>query len=357
MTKKEKIQKSNLLFFASSKENSQVIFKLYTHTKEHYKKVYKSLYKRHSGLFFLAWIFAIQKNLPKEIVEEISEYSFKKHVTQLPEKFCTRYWYNILGKIYFIQCYTLLKKHNINTLYLYDDTTIINKACIIAAQYLKIDVKIIHEGYKNNILMIDGNATRWHNSIPRNQDLYQNLNPNKTYITQKPQQAHNIVLVLLQNDLSPETILHSPWVLNQKHLVRIIGNLAKNLPQTQFIIFNAESPSTETQNLHFTTKPLKEFLPFCKCVITINNQQALEALEEQKPIITLGNCYFNIYGITQPVGSEKQLLETLQNIENIPFNTQTANGFLYCLNDVFSVKLYSVENPQSQELDAILKYN
>ena len=112
MTKKEKIQKSNLLFFASSKENSQLIFKLYTHTKEHYKKVYKPIYKRLSGLFLLAWIFAIQRNLPTEIVKEISQYSFKKHIAKLPEKFYTNYWYNILGKIYFIQCYTILKKYH-----------------------------------------------------------------------------------------------------------------------------------------------------------------------------------------------------------------------------------------------------
>ena len=337
-------------------ENSQLIFKLYTHTKEHYKKVYKPIYKRLSGLFLLAWIFAIQRNLPTEIVKEISQYSFKKHIAKLPEKFYTNYWYNILGKIYFIQCYTILKKYDINTLYIYDDISIINKACIIAAQYLKIDIKILHKGYKENIIMIDGSSTRWHNSIPRNHDLYQNLNPSKTYITQKPQQAHNIVLVLLQNDLLPETVLYSPWVLNQKHMVRIIGNVAKILPETQFIVFNASEPNTETQNFHFTTKPLREFLPFCKCVITINNQQALEALEEQKPIITLGNCFFNINSIANPVGSEKQLLETLKNIEKIPFDVQTANGFLYCLNDVFAIKFQNVENPQPEELDAILKF-
>lgn len=356
MFKKEKIQKKNILFFASSKENAQLPYKLYTHTKEHYNKVYKSFYRRLSGLFFLEWIFAIQRNLPQEVVKEISEYSFRKHVAQQPEKFYTRYLYNILGKIYFIKSYSILRKLNIDTVFLYDDTTIVNKACVLAANVLKIDVKIMHQGYKNNLLMIDGLSTRFNNSIPRNKEIYTNLTPDIHYITQKPQPKHNLVLVLLQPDLSPEMLLHSPWVINQKHLIRIVNAMAKNLPEMQFIIFNAEGQHQNTANTHFTTKPFTEFLPYCSGVVTVSNQEALAALEEQKPLINLGNCYFNIEDITHSASSETQLLKLLTNLNSLPLNFKTCNGLLYCLNNVFATQCYNTLAPTPEELDAILKY-
>jgi hypothetical protein len=44
-----------------------------------------------------------------------------------------------------------------------------------ANEDLKIEIKILYEGYREEMLFIDSNATRFRNSMPRNPDFYKNL--------------------------------------------------------------------------------------------------------------------------------------------------------------------------------------
>jgi hypothetical protein len=355
MDKKDITPKLNVLFFATSKKDSTLFFDLYEHTKGYYKHIYKPIFKRITSFFILEWLFALQRNLPKDVVNEISEYSYRKYVAQNQDGFFTRLFFNILGKMYFIKCYNILQKYNIEILYIYDDNTIINKACIIAAHNLKIDVKILHDGYKKNLIFIDENATRWNNSLPRNVSFYEEIQPSKTYIQKMEAKKENLVLVLLQDDLSPETLLYSPWVRNQKHLLRILADLSKKVPQTQFVVFNATMEYHDTPTIHFTKKPLQEFLPFCKCVITINNQKALFALEVLKPVITLGNAFFNIKGITIGVSSEEKLHTSLKNIDSFKLNTTLVNNFLYCINELYSIKCENINIATTEEKHSFVR--
>lgn len=338
-----------ITFISSSKKSSNLLYSIYRYAHEQYKSQYKAKFKRFTHFFLLEILFAIQKNLPKEIVQEISEYSYRKYVAKKPEYFFTRYLFNILGKCYFIKAYTFLKNSNTDVLYIFDDTSIINKATIFAAKILKLEIKILHQGYRNNTIFIDSNATRWNNSIPRNVEFYYQIKAQKIHITEENNHTDDIVLVLMQDDFSPETLLYSPLFVNQKQFLATIKEVAKEMPKTKFIIFNNNSEEQDTKNLLFTKKTFQEFLPFCKCVITINNQEALFALEELKPIITIGNAYFNIEGIAVSVASTSKLITTLQNIHQFQIDKLLINNFLYCVNDLYAIQCSNVENPTIQD--------
>lgn len=205
MFSNKKVQKKNILFVSHNKQDSTLMLKMFLHAKDYYQKICNPYYRRLTKIFFLEWIFALQRNLPMETVESISEYSYRLYISEKKEKFYTRFLFNILAKIYFIKCYSLLSKYSVNVLYIYDDSSIINKACVVAAHLLKIDVNILYQGHKKSLIYIDSVGTRWSSSIPRKKEFFEDINLNKNFINPNSHKE-NIILVLLQDNNSPDIL-------------------------------------------------------------------------------------------------------------------------------------------------------
>ncbi|MFT4967139.1 MAG: hypothetical protein ACI9CD_000136 [Candidatus Deianiraeaceae bacterium] len=353
MTKKNK--KLNVLFFANPNGGLNLIFQLHQYTKNKYGAIYRPIYKRALNFFIFEWIFALQKNLPREMVKEISEYAFQRYVLKHNAGFFARLFFDVLGKMHFVKYYGTLKKHDVQHIFIYDDIAIANKACIVAAYTLKVDVTIFSEGCTNAMLLVDRSATRWNNSIPRNVDFFKILNPQRQYISDSPHPSGNMILVVMQEDSSPEILLHSPWISSQRQLLRIIVSVSQKLPNTHFVIFNTRQQYEDSANVHFSDKPLEEFLPFCKAVVTVNDHRTICAFEYHRPVILLGNTFFNIQDLSVSASSVETLHSAIVDIENFPFNKEVANNFLYAINTLYSVKCLNVNYPTNNELNAMIQ--
>lgn len=323
-----------ILFLAQGKTESDLMRALTKYCDIYHEKTYKPIYKRIIGFFHIEAIFALQKVLPQEIQDEISEMAFKRFLKKQKPNYkpkpYVKFFFNWLAKIYFLKYYLLFKKLELSKLIILDNNTILKKACIFAANSLNIKVKILYESYKRDHFFIDYADTRFKNSMPRNAEFYKNTTP----ISQKAIENNNtqdVIIVLLQDDFSQDILLHSPWVQSQLEFLEMIMRISLIFPQTQFLIFNANKQYNDTQNVIFLEKDFKEFLPIAKAVLTCNSIEAIYALKNHKPIINVGNAIYNINGIAFSANSEKKLVNILKNFNVLKFNKKTTDGFTYFL--------------------------
>lgn len=340
---KEKIKKHNIMFIAHYQDDAALLYKFYQYTKRKYSKVCHAFFDR---IFFFIWIeapLAFATSLSKESVKEISEYSYKRYIMKHRKRWYTRFFFDWLGKAYFVKYYTKLRKRNIDRLFIYDDQPIANKACIMAARALNIYTSILYQGYKNGTILLDKTGTRWASSIPHNKEFYTNISSERQTT---PSTKKDIVLVILQKDDSPESILYAPIISKQSELLHLVTEAAQQLVRTQFVVFNSSKIMNNIHNITYTKEPIEAFLPYAKTVVTINNHEALQALDFEIPVISLGDTFFNIEGISATPKSKEDLINMIQNPTPY-YDKKTACRFMNYI-DTQSVAVQSMYNtPES----------
>lgn len=346
---KNKIDKINIMFMAHYQDDAALLHKFYQYTKTKYSQIYRAFYDRICSFLWIEIPLTFAKPLSKEVIKEISEYTYRRHIMIHSNRWYKRFIFDLLGMAYFIKYYIKLKKQNIHYLFIYDDQPITNKACIMAARSLNIYTSILYQGYKNGMILIDKVGTRWESSIPHNKEFYLTIGSKRQTASSV---KNNIVLVLLQKDDSPESILYAPIISKQSELLQLITEVAQQLIRTQFVIFNSAKKMDNIHNITYIKEEMLEFLPYAKAVITINNHEALKALDFEIPIISFGNTFFNIDGIAVTPKSKEHLINILEN-PNPYYNKEMACRFMNYI-DTQSVAIHSMYNAQESCFEDIL---
>jgi len=349
--KKEKKKRVNAMFLSANKEDEVFMKSLHNYATEELSEKVQPFFRRVTNFFFFEWIFAIQRNLEHDLVVYMSEYEFRKYTVVNKNKFFTRFYFDCLAKMHFINSYSYLRKHNIDVIYVKDDISIPHIACILAAHNLKIDVKILYDGYRKEMLFVDANATRFRNSLPKNVDFYQNLQLEPHEINNN---SENTILVLLQKDDSLEVMLDSPFVKNQKYLLATVSNLSKVHPNYKFIIFNSDVEFHNTENVIFSQDDFADLIPNAKAVITINSTQAMYAFEYDKPVVLFGNAFYAMNGLTIPIASEQEISDIISKIEEFEFDSSLAHKFIAFVQHYYAVKCTNFIEPTKEDARTIL---
>ncbi len=74
-----------------------------------------------------------------------------------------------------------------------------------------------------------------------------------------------------------------------------------------------------------------ELLAKCQAVITINSTVGIEGLFNFKPVITMGEAFYNVTGLVWHVGPETELVKVLAAALNSPVDRDLIEKFLYYL--------------------------
>jgi|GEM_PF-5744300 len=348
-SKKEK--KINAMFLSANESDEAFMKEMYDYTNTQLSKTVHPFFRRVTNFFILEWIFAVQRNIAHDLVEYMSQYGFLKHIQTKPKKFLTSFYFDCLAKMHFINSYAYLRKHNIDILYVKDDNSIPHIACIVAAHNLKIEVKILYDGYREEMLFIDSNATRFRNSLPRNLDFYKNLQL-EPYNVQND--SKNLIIVLLQPEDSMEILLDSPFVKSQKYFLTIISQLAKKHLDHQFVIFNSNFEFDNTENVSFLNEGFTTLLPNAKAIITVNSHKAIYGFEFNKPAIVLGNAFYAMNGLTIPVTSEEELFIAINALDSFEFDEDLAHKYIAFLQNYYAVRCTNLLQPTKEDCERIL---
>lgn len=347
----KKNKKINAMFLSANESDEAFMKEMYNYTDAELSKTVQPFFRRVTNFFFIEWIFAVQKNIEHDLVEYMSEYGFLKHIQTKPKKFLTRFYIDCLAKMHFINSYSYLRKHNIDVLYVKDDNSIPHIACITAAHNLKIEVKILHEGYREEMLFIDSNATRFRNSLPRNPDFYKNLQLEPHTVENE---VKNLILVLLQPEDSMEILLDSPFVKSQKYFLTIISQLANKHLDHQFVIFNSNFEFHNTENVSFLNEGFTTLLPNAKAIITVNSPQAIHGFEFNKPAIVLGNAFYAMQGLTIPVTSKEGLFTAITTLDSFEFDADLAHKYVAFVQNYYATRCTNSLQPTKEDCERIL---
>ena len=79
------------------------------------------------------------------------------------------------------------------------------------------------------------------------------------------------------------------------------------------------------------SKPMSELIPHAQALITLNSAVGVEALLYHRPVITLGQAFYNVPGMVRHVGTADNLVDALEESIGRPVNTELAAKFLYFL--------------------------
>ncbi len=93
-----------------------------------------------------------------------------------------------------------------------------------------------------------------------------------------------------------------------------------------------------------------ELIKNSEAVITINSTVGFEALTYYKPVLTLGNCFYNVEGVVHRVSSLEQLAATLASAMRQPVDRTRIDQLLYYLYaDYFAYGSWKDFSPSSFE--------
>lgn len=85
-------------------------------------------------------------------------------------------------------------------------------------------------------------------------------------------------------------------------------------------------------DLAFTrTSDTRELIAKAQAVITVNSTVGIEALLYLKPVVTLGDAFYNVPGLVYPCGGDEGLETALTEILNRPVDRDLVEKFLYHL--------------------------
>lgn len=83
---------------------------------------------------------------------------------------------------------------------------------------------------------------------------------------------------------------------------------------------------------HFLrSRPIREIISDAKAVITLNSSVGVESLLYLRPVITLGDAFYDVSGMLSHLDSKDDLADILVNVIDKPVNAELITKFLYFL--------------------------
>jgi capsular polysaccharide export protein len=217
----------------------------------------------------------------------------------------------------------------------------------------------IERGCYPNTTAIDPKGVNYNNSLSRDpnfflkyyQHAYKILNTkNKKYIVDKNSNINTknkYIFIPFQVNTDSQIVKFSPWIKNMNHLVKIIDCLLKYIPIQYNVIFKThpKCPESVAGGYDNLIKKYKNhsrigfrndintanLIKNASIVCTINSTVGIESLIKYKKVITLGQAFYNIKGLSYHADNKQELKELFIKIDDLKINQKLITSFLYYL--------------------------
>ncbi len=251
-----------------------------------------------------------------------------------------------------LRCYTAyLQAHKPKVVCLWNGSKIPYSTIAQAAKLRGINTLFFENGLLPNTTTADPAGVNAYSSIAQQ---LQHYNPQLSHTSPATANStfaspaalpENYIFVPFQISSDSQMVVHSPWMHNFETLFYTLCTLqAKhNLPPLVF----KEHPNDRHKYTHLhshnfkgmfaNTIPSQALIAGAALVVTVNSTVGLEALLQHKPVITLGDTFYNINGITQQATSWGALEALLQAPIQQP-NPSTLTHFIDFLANEYCVK-------------------
>ena len=138
--------------------------------------------------------------------------------------------------------------------------------------------------------------------------------------------------LILQVPLDANMVHHSPFFKSHEEIVK---NIYENLPKnsTLHLLFKSRYERglydfAESKNIKFIEMDLNECLKQSDIIIVNNSTVGIEAIEQLKPTIVLGNCYYKNSEICIPLNSKNDLERVLLDAKEYKVSKNKVTEYL-----------------------------
>lgn len=163
-----------------------------------------------------------------------------------------------------------------------------------------------------------------------------------------------MILCPLQVETDTQVVLHSPWIKTMQALVDHVGAAVQVFNQGSTrkacVVFKTHPMETRPCAVHHPDAFLihESTVPDilrqrCDLVITINSTAGIEAIEARKPVITLGDAFYNFTGIVHSHCSAAAQLpqQIAEGLEHPAIDLTLQQRFIDALKRKYQVPLQS----------------
>jgi capsular polysaccharide export protein len=203
---------------------------------------------------------------------------------------------------------------------------------------------------------LDCKGVNYLNSVPRTADFYRgyaqrvsNLEVDETVrlVPRKPRNEGVAAVVLpqrfifipFQDDRDTQIRFFSPWIRNMRALFELGERIAQTSDWT--VVFKEHPSSRESYpDLHARCNarlffangnPTQQLIESSAVVISINSTVGLESLLLGKPLLTLGQAFFNVQGVVVHCESAQAVETALAAYPLLPVDAGLRRAFLHYL--------------------------
>jgi capsular polysaccharide export protein len=238
-----------------------------------------------------------------------------------------------------------------------------NRALAIeAARILGAGIIYFENGLLPDTTTVDSAGVNYANSMPRCAEFYRALPPISVVprIDLTPRAARRgkpadepvvipsrYIFVPFQVDVDSQILVYSPWIGNMRQFLDILVAVANALPgDMMFVIKEHPSSSNDYRDLHAhhprkilfaNANNTQQLIEHAQAVITINSTVGIEALMLGKPVITVGQAFYNIAGLVSHASDVSELRSLIAQCDSLSVDPDLTNRFLGFLRDEYCV--------------------
>lgn len=209
----------------------------------------------------------------------------------------------------------------------------------------------VENGLLPNTMTLDSKGVNYRNSVPRDTAFYQAYKAPEgaadvcfELVPRKPKRSgpapirlpERYVFIPFQDDRDTQVRLFSPWVGDMRQLFALGKRLVDECGLT--VVFKEHPSSRERypelhvqahERLLFANgNTTQELIQASEYVVTLNSTVGLESLLLNKPVLTLGQAFFNIPGLVAHADSEGELLALARCYPDWSLDPTVRQGFL-----------------------------
>ncbi len=224
---------------------------------------------------------------------------------------------------------------------------------------------------------LDAKGVNFQNSVPRDQAFYLNYpdasdddQGDVVLIPRKPRVSDLVpielpasyIFIPFQDDRDTQVRLFSPWVGNMRELFALGERLAAETGKT--VVFKEHPSSREVYpDLHLRTherllfangNATQQLIEQSDFVITLNSTVGLESLLLGKPVLTLGQAFFNVPGVVMHADSADELLAAVNSFPGWPLDERIKRNFLRYLAHDYCIK-GGWQNAEPEQLQRVAR--
>lgn len=218
-------------------------------------------------------------------------------------------------------------------------------------------------GLLPNTTTIDPQGVNFFNSVPRDADFFRAHSADQSpasveLIPRAPKPGKQLdkpvelptryLFIPFQVDVDRQVLMFSPWIRHMRYLYKVMLGMLDVLPQDMWLVFKEHPSSAKDYSglkdqcpervLFANGNSTQQLIENAAAVVTINSTVGIEALLLGKPVITLGQAFYNIDGLVRHVDSEGQLQQVLEQIDTLSVDAELVQHFIGYL-----AKEYAVE--------------